>query len=270
MPGKAPWPLSGPFEQRSRPVTDGHARYVTTSDEAPAIGDEPGDRPARRRRWPLVLAVALGVLAALAAFVWWVALPQYRPELRAGERYGIDVSSHQGQVDWQRVADDDIDFAYLKATEGGDFNDDRFEENWANAGAAGLDRGAYHFFTLCTPGDEQAARFLARSPDDAELPPAVDLELAGNCRDRPSNRIVHAELSRFLESVESGSGQRVVLYVGDDFEGRYPVRDEFDRYLWHLRVLRRPDFEGWLIWQVMGFAKVDGIDGRVDLDIIRN
>jgi len=58
-----------------------------------------------------MLTAALGVVAALAAFIWWVALPQYRPGLRAGERYGVDVSSHQGEIDWQRVADDDIDFA---------------------------------------------------------------------------------------------------------------------------------------------------------------
>jgi len=158
----------------------------------------------------------------------------------------------------------------VKATEGGDFSDDRFEDNWATAGDAGLDRGAYHFFTLCTPGDEQAAHFLSQLPEDAELPPAVDLELAGNCKDRPSKGAVRAELRMFLEAVESESGQRMVLYVGDDFERRYPVRDELDRYLWHLRVLRRPDVEGWLIWQVMGFAKVDGIDGRVDLDIMRS
>jgi len=199
-----------------------------------------------------------------------VLLPEYRPGLREGERYGIDVASHQGEIDWQRVAEDDIEFAYIKATEGGDFTDDHFATNWEGAAAAGLDRGAYHFFTLCTPGEAQAEHFLSVVPDDRdELPPAVDLELAGNCSDRPSNDDLQRELQAFLDAVESTTGQQVLLYVGDDFERRYPVRNELGRPLWHLRFLSRPDVDGWVVWQVMGFAHVDGIEGRVDLDVMR-
>lgn len=210
------------------------------------------------------------VLAAAAALLWFVWLPEYRPRLRDGERYGIDVSHHQGRIDWQRVADDNIEFAYIKATEGGDFTDTRFTENWEAAGDAGLDRGAYHFFTLCTPGEAQARHFLSIVPDDADaMPPAVDLELAGNCSDRPENEHVQRELAVFLELVEEATGDDVLLYVGDDFERRYPVREQLDRQLWHFRFLRRPNVDGWVVWQVTGFAHIEGIDGGVDLDVMR-
>ena len=77
---------------------------------------------------------------------WFLWVPNWRPPLREGERYGIDVSAHQGTIDWVRAARDGITFAYVKTTEGRDFTDERFDENWREAG---LDRGAYHFFTLC-------------------------------------------------------------------------------------------------------------------------
>jgi lysozyme len=94
---------------------------------------------------------------------------------------GIDVSHHQGPINWDEVAGDDVRFAWIKATEGGDWEDPRFDENWAGAGAAGVPRGAYHFFTLCRPAAEQAAWFLSVAPA-GELPTAVDLEYGGELR----------------------------------------------------------------------------------------
>ena len=81
----------------------------------------------RRRRWLLVGALAVAGLAAVLSLWWFLWVPNWRPPLEEGERYGIDVSAHQDGIDWRRVADDDITFAYIKATEGGDFTDDRFD-----------------------------------------------------------------------------------------------------------------------------------------------
>jgi lysozyme len=214
------------------------------------------------------LVVSVSILSALVWFVW---LPTYRPRLDDGELFGVDVSNHQGEIDWERVAADGIDFAYIKATEGGDHTDARFVQNWDAAASAGLERGAYHFFTLCTGGAAQARHFLATVPEDPQaLPPAVDLELAGNCSDRPSYEDVQRELASFLDLVEAAKGTQVLLYVGDDFEAQYPVREQLERPLWHFRFLRRPDVEDWVVWQVMGFAHVSGIAGRVDLDVMRS
>lgn len=234
------------------------------------LGGPEADSPRRRlRETGVVVAIAALAISGAAAlrFIW---LPEYRPGLRSGERYGIDVSSHQGDIDWDQVAADDVDFAYIKASEGGDFTDDRFAANWQGAASAGLEWGPYHFFTLCTSGDIQARHFLSLMPPDADaLPPAVDLEIAGNCGHRPDNDEVRRELEEFLQLVEGATGQQALLYVGDDFERRYPVREPLDRPLWHARFLRRPNVEAWAVWQVMGFAHIDGIDGDVDLDVMR-
>src|SRR3546814_10025509 len=70
------------------------------------------------------------------------------------ERHGIDVSHHQGAIDWERVAADGVEFAYLKATEGGGFSDPRFVSNARGAKAAGIKVGAYHYYTPCASRSE--------------------------------------------------------------------------------------------------------------------
>ncbi len=226
--------------------------------------------PASGRRVPAVGGVIVFLLAVMAGalFLW---LPGYRPALLPGENYGIDVSNHQGRIDWRRVAGDNISFAYIKATEGSDFVDRWFAVNWEAAGKAGLARGAYHFFSLCSPGPAQARNFLAIVPrDPAALPPAVDLELAGNCHRRPGRAAVDSQLRAFLWTIEARTGRRVVIYLGSDFAHRYPLTAATRRPLWLARFLRPPSGSGWLMWQVDGFAHVNGIRGRVDLDIMRS
>src|SRR5262245_23448045 len=120
--------------------------------------------------------------------------------LRTGRSIrGIDVSHHQGVVDWRKVARSDVAFAILKATEGGDYVDDTFARNLAGAAASGLVVGAYHFFTFCRPGAEQAANFLRAVPRDRPmLPPVVDIEFGGNCTARPAVADLRRELTAFL------------------------------------------------------------------------
>jgi Glycosyl hydrolases family 25 len=108
-----------------------------------------------RRRLLLGLA-ALSVGGTLAAIL------AYHYEFQLAPLWynviGVDVSNHQGDIDWPALAGSKIAFAYIKATEGGDFRDKRFQLNWEGAKRAGLARGAYHFFTQCRSGAEQATK----------------------------------------------------------------------------------------------------------------
>jgi lysozyme len=219
----------------------------------------------RRRRW-VILGSLLALLVLGSAIGWFVWLPGYRPALRSGETLGIDVSHHQGPIDWRRVAGDGISFAYIKASEGADFVDERFDENWSGAGAAGLRRGSYHFFSLCSTGEDQAANFLDVVHDDTELPPAVDLEFGANCPERPAEATVRRELARYLDAIEADIALQTILYIGDDFEERYPFVNQLGRHRWRLGFVLRPN-DPWLVWQVGSFARVDGIDGPVGLDV---
>lgn len=225
--------------------------------------------PQMRRRWFLVVGVLAGLIGVAA--LWWLLwMPHYRPGLQTGEVYGVDVSNHQGAIDWEAVADDEISFAYVKATEGGDFVDVWFGRNWDGARAEGLNIGAYHFFTLCTPGAAQAANFLGQLPiAEMTLPPALDLEFAGNCSDRPSQEWVHNEVRAFVELVEEKASEPILLYVSTKFDNAYQILEAFDRRTWHRSILRRPGDDDWVVWQLSYSADVDGIQGGVDLNIMR-
>jgi len=186
---------------------------------------------------------------------------------------GIDVSHHQGPIDWVRVATAGVEFAYIKATEGRDFSDTRFQANWAGARAVGIARGAYHFFTFCSPGAAQADHFLrVVPPEPGALMPVVDVEFVGNCKGYGSLATVRAELATFLERVERAWGVPPILYVTPDSHRRV-LGGKFDRYsLWLRSVLTQPGpdaFGGWLIWQFSETGSVPGIKGPVDLNALR-
>jgi len=229
-------------------------------------------RPAGQARWRhriFVLGITVLLIAIVLTIGWYEGMPRYRPPLRAGERYGIDVSNHQGVIDWHQVADDDVSFAYIKATEGKDFVDKQFADNWAKSSAAGIPHGAYHFFTLCSSGAEQARNFLKVVPSDPKaLPPAVDLEFAG-CRSRPDNATVQRELSTFISTVEDRLGKPLVVYVLPAFEKLYPIEPTLQRDQWQRKLFRRPAGTDWSLWQASDRAHVDGIDAPVDLDVGR-
>lgn len=191
-------------------------------------------------------------------------------ELGADETMGLDVSAHQGEIDWAKVSADGFTVAYIKATEGTGYTDATFQQNWDGARAAGLTTGAYHYFTLCSPGAEQAASFLAAAPpDDAALPPALDLEFDGACDARPEAADAQAQIDAFTYEVEKAWGRRMVIYSSSEWRAHYglPVADS--RPDWLYSDLGRPSLEDWSVWQLRFDGTVAGIEGPVDIDVVR-
>ena len=183
---------------------------------------------------------------------------------------GIDVSHHQGPIDWAAVAAHGVGFAFIKSTEGEDHADSRFAENWPAATEAGVPWGPYHFFTFCTPGASQAAHFFATAgAAPRQLPPAVDVEFAGNCRSWSDLGAVRRELADFLERVEGDFGERPLLYVTRRAQ-RELLGEHFpDHPRWPRSLLREPPtklFGPWSFWQFADNARLPGIRGPVDLN----
>jgi lysozyme len=212
-------------------------------------------------------AVALVAIALAGGYRHYLG---YEP---ASARYpvrGIDISHHQGAIDWSAMRRDHVRFVYMKATEGGDHVDRRFARNWRAAERAGIAHGAYHFFTLCKPGIAQAHNFMrtVREDDDA-MPPAVDLEFAGNCKARPSKQAVLAELATFLSTLERHYGKRPILYVTRRFHDRYLAGAFTDHGFWIRSIYFTPNLPGrpWLFWQFHDRGARSGIKGRVDLNV---
>jgi lysozyme len=183
---------------------------------------------------------------------------------------GIDVSHHQGNIDWEQVAADDIRFAYIKASEGYGFNDTRFIENWEQAREQGIITGAYHFYSLRIPGKEQAEHYISRVPvTSGTLPPAVDLEYGGNSMVRPSVEDFNAELNVFMALLEEHYGRPPIVYATSQFYRDYLEEREHGMQLWARDLFMKPHglSHQWVIWQYHSRAAVAGIKGFVDLNV---
>lgn len=181
---------------------------------------------------------------------------------------GIDVSHHQGAIDWHAVAADDVSFVYVKVSEGGDYRDPRYRQNLAGADAAGIPAGAYHYFTFCRSGADQAANYLsAIAGETVALPPAMDLELRGNCDRQPTREEMAAEVGAFVDAVEARLGTRVIYYVTEGFRLAYGSSLP-ERHLWYRAISFEPLHVGWRIWQYDDDANVAGIDRPVDVNVL--
>jgi lysozyme len=221
---------------------------------------------ANRLLYGVVAALILSCFVAVAVF--WYFMP-FSPDRQKYPVRGIDVSHHQRAIDWKRVAADGVAFAMIKATEGGDHIDDLFATNLAKAREAGLAVGAYHFFTFCRPGADQARNFIATVPRDPRLlPPVVDVEFHGNCPRRPTSEELRAELTAFLGPVEAYFGKPAVIYLTD--EGANYYRSVIpDRLRWVRSLALHPGHDDWVYWQYDDKGRVSGIEGDVDLNVLQ-
>ena len=198
-----------------------------------------------------------------------VNVPQLYPVL------GVDVSHYQEKIDWQyvsrmKVGDDSIQFAYMKATEGIDFTDDRFNGNLEAIKLEKLWFGAYHFYDPSLGARKQAIHFH-QTVSEAELTlrPALDIEVSGDLR---KAELVDSILS-FLETFEELSGQRPIIYTYENFFLENLQSSELsEEYFWianyngNCESMTR---ENVLVWQFSETGTVDGIETPVDLNIAK-
>jgi lysozyme len=179
--------------------------------------------------------------------------------------HGIDVSHHQGDVDWQQVAESKkYKFAYIKATEGADFIDPAFEYNWNEARKAELAVGAYHFFSIHSSAEDQATNFISSVPVlPNSLPPVVDIEIPQGT----DKGLVQSNLHVLLDTLESHYHIKPILYVTHASWRAY-VKDDFTDYkIWIRDMVMIPILrdQPWTLWQYSNRGRVPGISTPTDL-----
>lgn len=226
-----------------------------------------------------LIMLALAVLAALGALAGFIASGMIWPGriFAAGhETRGVDVSSYQGDIDWDVLAGQDLDFAYIKATEGSSTVDSRFEANWTAARETDLLVGAYHFMSFETPGGRQAQHVIDTVPADGTLPVAVDVEFYGDYFAHPPTRAeVDAILAPLLERLEDHYGVPPVIYATPEAYGRYISGSYADNPIWIRSVVLPPmldDGRDWALWQYSHRDRLSGYDGEeeyIDMNVFR-
>lgn len=215
----------------------------------------------------LILCSFLVVLGIVSFFLVWngvIILNGFSADKYSVK--GIDVSSYQGEIDWEILSKQNILFAFIKATEGSSYVDEKFFYNYAQAQKTGLAVGAYHFFSYDSEGKTQAENFINTvKPYEGMLPPVIDLEFYGDYEKNPPNReTVGEQLQIMLRVLEDHYQQKPIIYATEKSYDLYLSGDYEEYDIWIRNVISKPklsDNREWTFWQYTNRERLDGYTG---------
>ena len=228
---------------------------------------------------------SVSFLFFLPAFTWFFIRPYaYRWKPCYGQKgygvcmpcnyevHGIDISHYQGIIDWGKLlhnkeAKFPIHFIFMKATEGGDYGDETFVENFSQARKYGFIRGAYHYFLPKTDAHKQADFFISTVHlSKGDLPPVLDVETTG----KRSPQELKSAVKTWLDRVEAHYGVKPILYTSYKFKKRYLNDSIFNAYPYWIAhyYVDSVEYRGeWKFWQHTDVGTLPGIREKVDLNI---
>ncbi|MCB9627464.1 MAG: glycoside hydrolase family 25 protein [Sandaracinaceae bacterium] len=191
---------------------------------------------------------------------------------------GIDVSKWQGAIDWTKVADAGIAYAFIRTSYGLTGVDPYFDANWAAARDAGVLRGTYHYFNPAYSGADQARNMLAQFDDAGdlgELPLVVDVEESSGA---PSPATYASRVLDFVDTIEAETGRRPMIYTGgyfwDTYVGSAALADLpvwVAHYFNDRTTAHCPNtpnaWAAWTFWQYSEMGVVSGVSGGVDSNV---
>jgi GH25 family lysozyme M1 (1,4-beta-N-acetylmuramidase) len=192
---------------------------------------------------------------------------------------GVDVSRFQGKIDWKKVADAGIDFAFIRVglrgtTEGKILVDDYFEDNMKGATDNGIDVGVY-FYSQAVDKDEALEEVQLVldmiEPYNVKYPVVIDIESADSDTARTVNltsdqyeEVVHV----FCDTVRSAGYKPMIYGNVKSYTLLMDAQDVDDYDIW-IAYYGTPLYYPYHfdVWQFTSSGSVNGIDGNVDLDI---
>lgn len=181
---------------------------------------------------------------------------------------GLDVSHHQGKIDWDQViesTDSLLSFVYFKSTEGTRFIDPSAHSNQQALHRREIPNGAYHFFSPHQDAIAQAEHFLNNyNPTFSSLPPVLDVETEG-----ASDQNLIGKMKLWLDHVEGELGVRPIIYTNYHFYNTKFEATLKDEKFWIAHYTSNSNHlnkDNIIHWQYSEFGKVDGINGFVDLN----
>ena len=180
--------------------------------------------------------------------------------------HGIDLSHYQGEVFWETVGNNTkMAYVYLKATEGGDRIDAKYERNIELAHRYGLKVGSYHFFRPKTPLHLQLQNFTRQClPGEQDLIPMIDVETTGNM---PDGQFCDS-LKTFLRMIEHAYHQKPLVYTFRNFYNWHLV-GQLDDYQLMIAMYQEEepvlsDGRDITMWQYTGKGRIVGVNGYID------
>ncbi|MCR4584246.1 MAG: hypothetical protein K5686_00845 [Lachnospiraceae bacterium] len=193
--------------------------------------------------------------------------------------FGVDVSKYQKEIDWKKAAAAGVQFAivrcgYRGSSSGALVEDPYFKKNMEGAAAAGVQLGVY-FFTQAVNETEavEEASMAAMLCKDYELdyPIFIDVESAGGRADNLDTDTRTAVIKAFCETVQS-AGYHGGIYASRSWFEKKIHDEEIEDYVrWLAEWRATPKYKGnFSLWQYTSSGHIDGINNRVDLDLVWN
>ena len=190
---------------------------------------------------------------------------------------GVDVSEYQGEVDWEKIKEQNIDFAFIKATEGSKGKDSFFDKNYEKLKNMDMLLGLYHFFSFESSGEEQADNYIkvvGKIENDGNIMlPIIDIEYYSYYKKaKPDKEWVIEELQKMLEKLEKTYRVKPIIYTTMEFYQEY-IEGKFLEYdIWIRNILTKPSLENreWKFWQYTGRGRLEGYNGEekfIDLNV---
>lgn len=187
---------------------------------------------------------------------------------------GLDVARYQGRIDFRAARADGVHFVFIKGTEGKDYIDPMFYENWNKAREAGVARGAYHFMTWCSLASEQADWFARMIPNDPDaLPPVLDLEWnnASSCKNKFNREDILEKIRVMLAAMEAHTGKLPIIYTDINFHRDILEGEYFPNTFWLRSTAAEPHrkYRGreWTFWQWTQTGTMAGVRTEVDRNV---
>lgn len=219
----------------------------------------------KKKLWlKILIAVAVLMICGitLVVLLWNGVILLNNPSKSKYPVRGVDVSHYQGEIDWQVLASQGIDFAFIKATEGSSFVDDCFDFNFEEARKTKLYVGAYHFFSFDSSGITQAENFINTvEVFDDSLPPVVDVEFYGS-KSTPTRDSIASELKPMLITLEEHYGKKPIIYTTEEVYQQFLSDDYEDYPIWIRDIISTPklsDGKEWTFWQYTNRKRLDAI-----------
>lgn len=213
----------------------------------------------------LFLSISI-ILLVIFLLIWNGVILLNNPNRISYPIRGVDVSSYQGAIDWKTLSSQDISFAFIKATEGSNYVDPNFNDNYAGALETDLRVGAYHFFSFDSLGETQAENFISvvKSTDNM-LPPVVDFEFYGDKESNlPEVNSTREQLDILLNLIEEHYGIKPIIYATEKSYDLYLSCQYQDYDIWIRNVITYPklsDNRKWIFWQYTNREHLDGYNG---------
>jgi lysozyme len=183
--------------------------------------------------------------------------------------WGIDISHHQGSVDWSKmVGDKRPDFVFLKTTEGTHFTDNRFADYKEHLIKLGIPFSGYHFMRFNKNGKDQANYFLRKAqPKKGQLIPVVDIEYQ---RHLYTDEIAQRNIDLFMETIRSAIGVYPIVYCEEKYYHKYLKKKYKGKIILWIANYKRSPTTSWDIWQKTDKFQHPSFKKRIDYNILQH